>query len=96
MFSVHSKRIYEFILMLVIRRADADEVFQETCLVLWNKFDGLEANTPGGFYAWACKIAYLKILACVAQSSAGSIERRSFGHSCRKGDRRCGRAGATA
>jgi RNA polymerase sigma-70 factor len=61
LFSVHSQRIYEFILMLVIHRADADEVFQETCLVLWNKFDSYEAT--GSFYAWACKIAYLKILA---------------------------------
>jgi len=61
LFSVHSQRLYEFILMLVIRRADADEVFQETCLVLWNKFDSYEPT--GNFYAWACKIAYLKILA---------------------------------
>jgi RNA polymerase sigma-70 factor, ECF subfamily len=61
LFSVHSQRIYEFILMLVIRRADADEIFQETCLVLWNKFDSYDPT--GSFYAWACKIAYLKILA---------------------------------
>jgi RNA polymerase sigma-70 factor (ECF subfamily) len=61
LFSVHSQRIYEFILMLLIRRADADEVFQETCLVLWNKFGSYDPN--GSFYAWACKIAYLKILA---------------------------------
>jgi RNA polymerase sigma-70 factor, ECF subfamily len=61
LFSIHSQRIYEFILMLVIRRADADEIFQETCLVLWNKFDSYEPT--GSFYAWACKIAYLKILA---------------------------------
>jgi RNA polymerase sigma-70 factor len=61
LFSAHSQRIYEFILMLVIRRADADEIFQDTCLVLWNKFDSYEPS--GSFYAWACKIAYLKILA---------------------------------
>jgi RNA polymerase sigma-70 factor, ECF subfamily len=61
LFSVHSQRIYEFILMLMSRRADADEVFQDTCLVLWNKFDSYDP--AGSFYAWACKIAYLKILA---------------------------------
>ena len=61
LFSMHSQRIYEFILMLMVRRADADEVFQESCLVLWNKFDNYDPN--GSFYAWACKIAYLKILA---------------------------------
>jgi RNA polymerase sigma-70 factor (ECF subfamily) len=59
--SIHSQRIYQFILMLEIRGADADEVFQDTCLVLWNKFDSYEST--GNFYAWACKIAYLKILA---------------------------------
>ena len=58
--SIHSQRIYQFILMLEIHGADADEIFQDTCLVLWNKFDSYEAT--GNFYAWACKIAYLKIL----------------------------------
>jgi RNA polymerase sigma-70 factor, ECF subfamily len=58
--SIHSQRVYQFILMLGIRGADADEVFQDTCLVLWNKFDSYEST--GNFYAWACKIAYLKIL----------------------------------
>jgi RNA polymerase sigma-70 factor (ECF subfamily) len=61
LFSTHSQRIYQFILMLMIRRADADEIYQETCLVLWSKFDGYDS--AGSFYAWACKIAYLKILA---------------------------------
>jgi RNA polymerase sigma-70 factor (ECF subfamily) len=61
LFAIHSQRIYEFILMLMIRRADADEVFQDTCLVLWSKFDTYDPE--GNFYAWACKIAYLKILA---------------------------------
>lgn len=60
LFSAHSQRIYEFILMLAIRRADADEVFQDTCLVLWNKFD--EYDPSRSFLAWACKIAYFKVL----------------------------------
>jgi RNA polymerase sigma-70 factor, ECF subfamily len=59
--SIHSQRIYQFILMLEIHGADADEIFQDTCLVLWNKFDSYEST--GNFYAWACKIAYMKILA---------------------------------
>jgi RNA polymerase sigma-70 factor (ECF subfamily) len=61
LFSQHSQRIYQFILMLVIRRTDAEEVFQDTCLVLWNKFHSYDPT--GDFNAWACKIAYLKILA---------------------------------
>jgi RNA polymerase sigma-70 factor, ECF subfamily len=60
LFSRHSRRIYEFILTLVMRHADADEIFQDTCLVLWKKFDSYDPE--GTFYGWACRIAYLEIL----------------------------------
>jgi RNA polymerase sigma-70 factor, ECF subfamily len=60
LFSSHSQRIYEFILMLVMRRTDAEEIFQNTCLILWKKFDSY--NPEGNFHAWACRIAYLEIL----------------------------------
>jgi RNA polymerase sigma-70 factor (ECF subfamily) len=60
LFSAHSQRIYEFILTLVMRQTDAEEVFQNTCLILWKKFDSYD---PGGdFRAWACRIAYLEVL----------------------------------
>jgi RNA polymerase sigma-70 factor (ECF subfamily) len=60
LFSQHSRRVYEFISTLVLRPADADEVFQNTCVVLWKKFDSYEPD--GSFYAWACKIAYLEMM----------------------------------
>jgi RNA polymerase sigma-70 factor len=60
LFSQHSRRIFEFISTLVFRRADADEVFQNTCVVLWKKFDSYDSQ--GSFYAWACKIAYLEMM----------------------------------
>ena len=60
LFSRYSRRIYEFILTLVMRHADADEIFQDTCLVLWKKFDSYDPQ--GTFYGWACRIAYLEIL----------------------------------
>lgn len=60
LFSRHSARLYRFILTLVMRHADAEEVFQDTCLVLWKKFDSYDPN--GSFYGWACRIAYLEIL----------------------------------
>ena len=60
LFSRHSQRIYEFILMLVLRRVDAEEIFQDTCLILWKKFDSYDPT--GNFHAWACRIAYLEIL----------------------------------
>jgi RNA polymerase sigma-70 factor, ECF subfamily len=60
LFTRHSRQIYGFILTLVMRHADADEVFQNTCLVLWKKFDSYDP--AGTFYGWACKIAYLEVL----------------------------------
>jgi RNA polymerase sigma-70 factor, ECF subfamily len=47
-------------LTLVFRHADAEEIFQDTCLVLWKKFDSY--NPEGSFYGWACQIAYLEVL----------------------------------
>jgi RNA polymerase sigma-70 factor (ECF subfamily) len=60
LFSSHSQRIYEFILTLVMRQADAEEIFQDTSLILWKKFDTYDP--AGNFRAWACRIAYLEVL----------------------------------
>lgn len=60
LFSQHSRRIFDFISTLVLSTSDAEEVFQNTSLVLWKKFDSYDPN--GSFYAWGCKIAYLEVL----------------------------------
>lgn len=52
-------RIYAYIVSLVPNRADADEVFQECCIVLWSKRNEF---TPGtSFMSWACQIALNKV-----------------------------------
>ena len=56
----HQERLYHYIRSLEPRRQDADDALQETYLVLWEKFDEYREDT--NFYAWACKIAYFKIL----------------------------------
>lgn len=53
-------RIYAFIRSLVFTRADADDIFQETALVLWEKFDQFEPGTH--FDRWAYRIAHLQVL----------------------------------
>ena len=58
--SRHSSHIYGFILMLSVSHSDADDVFQDTSVVLWEKFDSYELGTS--FRAWACKIAYYEVL----------------------------------
>lgn len=59
-FSQHSRKIFEFISTLVFCSSDAEDVFQDVCVVLWRKFDSYDPE--GSFYAWACKIAYLEVL----------------------------------
>jgi RNA polymerase sigma-70 factor (ECF subfamily) len=60
LFLKNERRLYAYILTLLPHRADADDVLQEVSLVLWDKFD--EQNPPGDFAAWACRIAYFKVL----------------------------------
>jgi RNA polymerase sigma-70 factor (ECF subfamily) len=60
LFSQYSRRIYEFVLTILPNYADAEEVFQNTCVVLWRKFDSYDPE--GSFISWACRIAYLEML----------------------------------
>ena len=60
LFLQNERRLYAYIVTLLPHRADADDVFQEASLVLWDKFD--DDNPPAGFAAWACRIAYFKVL----------------------------------
>ena len=56
----HQKRVYLYILALVPRPVDADEILQETNLVCWRKAEQYQPDT--NFSAWACRIAYYEVL----------------------------------
>ena len=56
----NERRLYAYIVTLLANRADADDVLQETSMVMWDKFD--DANPPRDFFAWGCRIAYFKVL----------------------------------
>jgi RNA polymerase sigma-70 factor, ECF subfamily len=60
LFLRNERRLYAYILTLLPRRADADDVLQEASLVMWDKFD--PAAPPDDFAAWGCRIAYFKVL----------------------------------
>ena len=60
LFLQNERRLYAYILTLLPNRADADDVLQEACLVMWDKFD--EQDPPSDFTAWGCRIAYFKVL----------------------------------
>jgi len=66
-----SRRVYSFILSILPHWADAEEAFQETSRVLWEKFDQFEPGTD--FTAWACRIAYYKVLEVRARRRRGPL-----------------------
>ncbi|QDV48959.1 sigma-70 family RNA polymerase sigma factor [Gimesia fumaroli] len=60
LYSNSYSKIFRFILTLIPCRNDADEVMQETSLVLWRKFGEYQAD--GSFTRWACGIARIEVL----------------------------------
>lgn len=61
------RRLYAFVLALVRRPADADDVLQETNVVLWRKRETYRPGTD--FYAWAFEIVRLQVLAWRARQA---------------------------
>jgi RNA polymerase sigma-70 factor (ECF subfamily) len=55
----HQRSIFAYIYTLVPDRYDAEDLLQETSLVICEKFDEFKAGTD--FVAWACQIAYWRI-----------------------------------
>lgn len=55
----HEEVIYGFVRSLVPTRDDAREVMQEVAVVLWRKFEALEAVTD--FRAWAFGVARMEV-----------------------------------
>jgi RNA polymerase sigma-70 factor (ECF subfamily) len=52
-------RIYAYIVTLLPNRADAEDVFQQTSLILWKKWQ--EFDPARDFVAWACGIAHYEV-----------------------------------
>src|SRR5689334_25118252 len=55
----HQRQIFSYIYVLVPKRADAEDLLQETSLVICEKFNEFREGTD--FVAWACQIAYWRI-----------------------------------
>ena len=54
----HRPRLHAFLVSLTGSRAAADDLAQETCLVLWEKRESFDP--AGDFRAWAFRIAFLQ------------------------------------
>src|SRR5215218_3077637 len=55
----HQRQIFSYIYVLVPNRADAEDLLQETSLVICEKFHEFREGTD--FVAWACQIAYWRV-----------------------------------
>jgi RNA polymerase sigma-70 factor (ECF subfamily) len=52
------REIFRYVAALVPNVADAEDIVQQTALVLWEKFDAYDPNQP--FTPWACRFALNK------------------------------------
>lgn len=55
----HRHRLFAFILKQLINRADAEDVFQKTSVILWKKMDQFDSDSS--FFHWACGIAHNEV-----------------------------------
>jgi RNA polymerase sigma-70 factor (ECF subfamily) len=60
LFATHDRGIYKYLLTLLVDPNTTQEVFQETSVTLWRKFDEFQPGTS--FLAWACRVAYFETL----------------------------------
>ena len=55
----NQRRVFAYIVTLLANRDDAEDVFQNTCLILWKKWD--EFDPSRDFFGWACGIAHNEV-----------------------------------
>jgi RNA polymerase sigma-70 factor (ECF subfamily) len=59
-FTRHQRRLFLYILTQVPNPIDAEDILQETNVIIWRKFDQFRAGT--NFFAWVCQIANYEVL----------------------------------
>lgn len=57
--TMNQRKIFAYLYTLVPNRSDAEELLQETCVTLFEKFDEFEPGTD--FVAWANRVAWWKV-----------------------------------
>lgn len=79
LFAEHQRAIYALIRAFCRRPQDADDIFQETFVVVWRKREEFQPGT--NFLAWAASIARYEALAYAKRQSRGGIvvRRRPLG-----------------
>lgn len=60
LYTVNQRRLYGYIVTLVSNRSDAEEIFNQTTLVLWEKW--AQFDPARSFISWACGVARYEVL----------------------------------
>lgn len=71
MFLQTERRILGFILSLVPHLADAEDLLQETCSIMWRKFNQFKRGTD--FAAWGISIARYRVLTYRRTSASSKV-----------------------
>ncbi len=58
-FVQHQDRVYGYIVTMLPNRHDAEDVFQQTSLILWQKWDQFDQAEE--FLRWACGVAHNEV-----------------------------------
>jgi RNA polymerase sigma-70 factor (ECF subfamily) len=58
--SSHQRQLLGYLFTLVRNMDDAEDLLQQTNLILWRKFDEYESGTD--FMRWACSVAHLEAI----------------------------------
>jgi RNA polymerase sigma-70 factor, ECF subfamily len=58
-FVQHQGRLYGYIVTMLPNRHDAEDVFQQTSLILWQKWEQFDQSRD--FVGWACGIAHNEV-----------------------------------
>jgi RNA polymerase sigma-70 factor, ECF subfamily len=69
--SSHQRQLLGYIFTLVRNMDDAEDLLQQTSLILWRKFDDYQPGTD--FMRWACCIAHLEVLSFLRRRQRDSL-----------------------
>lgn len=72
LFTKSQRRLFLFILAQVSNLTDAEEILQDTNVIIWSKFHQFQLGTS--FFAWAGKIATYEILKYREKKRAGRLQ----------------------
>ncbi len=75
-FSEIEDGLYRYILVLVHRDADAQDILQETAIALWKKWEQYDSELP--FAPWARRFAYTEVMKFRLYQSREGEKRTAF------------------